>query len=105
MQILLFFMQGVSLGNMTTIVTEYVQSLISKYPFWNRTQGADHFFVTCHDIGVKATEGLPQLIKNSIRVVCSSQYDSGYIPHKDVSLPQIQQPFALQDSNIGLKDR
>ncbi|XP_031247202.1 probable glycosyltransferase At5g03795 [Pistacia vera] len=97
--------KGVSSGNMTTIVTEYVESLISKYPFWNRTQGADHFFVTCHDIGVKATEGLPQLIKNSIRVVCSSQYDSGYIPHKDVSLPQILQPFALQDSNIGLKDR
>ncbi|KAJ0078410.1 hypothetical protein Patl1_37081 [Pistacia atlantica] len=49
--ILLFSMQlGIS-----TIVEKYVEKLISKYPYWNRTQGVDYLFVTCHDIGVKAT--------------------------------------------------
>ncbi|ONI02536.1 hypothetical protein PRUPE_6G204800 [Prunus persica] len=80
---------------MTVIVRDYVESLIFKYPYWNRTLGADHFFVTCHDVGVRATEGFPLLVKNSIRVVCSPSYDVGFIPHKDVALPQVLQPFAL----------
>uniref|UniRef100_A0A0E0E448 Exostosin GT47 domain-containing protein n=1 Tax=Oryza meridionalis TaxID=40149 RepID=A0A0E0E448_9ORYZ len=50
------------------LVQNYVESLINKYRYWNRTLGADHFFVTCHDVGVRAFEGLPFIIKNSIRV-------------------------------------
>ncbi|KAK1268829.1 putative glycosyltransferase [Acorus gramineus] len=73
----------------------YVEGLTRKYPYWNRTLGADHFFVTCHDVGVRAFDGLPYLVKNSIRVVCSASYNVGYIPHKDVALPQVLQPFAL----------
>ncbi|KAM7515807.1 hypothetical protein LguiA_005390 [Lonicera macranthoides] len=86
---------GTSYENMTVIVQNYVDGLISKYPYWNRTLGADHFFVTCHDVGVRATEGVPLLVKNSIRAVCSPSYDVGFIPHKDVALPQVLQPFAL----------
>ncbi|OMO63494.1 Exostosin-like protein [Corchorus olitorius] len=88
--------QGLSYENMTRTVKEYVESLMVKYPFWNRTLGADHFFVTCHDIGLKATLGVPHLVKNSIRVVCyPGDYDDGYIPRKDFTLPHIIQPFAL----------
>ncbi|KAF3526375.1 hypothetical protein F2Q69_00050750 [Brassica cretica] len=36
------------------IVQIYVDGLIAKYPYWNRTLGADHFFVTCHDVGARA---------------------------------------------------
>lgn len=86
-------MQGLNYTAMIEEVQAYVESLRFKYPYWNRTLGADHFFVTCHDIGVKATEGVPHLVKNSIRVVCSSSYDDDYIPHKDVALPQVQLPF------------
>ncbi|PKA52855.1 putative glycosyltransferase [Apostasia shenzhenica] len=87
--------KGISYENMTKIVQNYVEGLIRKYPYWNRTLGADHFLVTCHDVGVRAFEGLPYLIKNSIRVVCSPSYNVGYIPHKDVALPQVLQPFPL----------
>ncbi|KAG7968121.1 hypothetical protein I3843_08G136600 [Carya illinoinensis] len=97
--------KGTSYENMTVIVQNYVQSLISKYPYWNRTLGADHFFVTCHDVGVRATEGLPLLVKNSIRVVCSPSYDVGFIPHKDVALPQVLQPFALPAGGNDLENR
>lgn len=98
-------MQGTSYENMTIIVKDYVESLIAKYPYWNRTLGADHFLVTCHDVGVRAFEGLEYLIKNSIRVVCSPSYNVGFIPHKDVALPQVLQPFALAAGGNDLENR
>ncbi|XVF67294.1 hypothetical protein PTKIN_Ptkin10aG0109500 [Pterospermum kingtungense] len=97
--------KGLSNENMTSTVQKYVESLIVKYPFWNRTLGADHFFVTCHDIGLKATVGVPHFVKKSIRVVCTPRDDDGYIPHKDCSLPQIIQPFALPAATFYPRNR
>ncbi|XP_011005595.1 PREDICTED: probable glycosyltransferase At3g07620 isoform X2 [Populus euphratica] len=71
------------------VIQNYVRALTIKYRYWNRTLGADHFFVSCHGIGNRATAAFPFLLKNAIRLVCSPSYDSNYIPHKDVSLPQI----------------
>lgn len=34
---------------LATFIKDYVETLARRYPFWNRTQGADHFFVSCHD--------------------------------------------------------
>ncbi|PIN18653.1 Acetylglucosaminyltransferase EXT1/exostosin 1 [Handroanthus impetiginosus] len=68
--------------------------IIYSYPFWNRTLGADHFFVSCHEVDIEATVGVPRLIKNSIRIACSPTYNTvGYFPHKDVSLPSVMYPF------------
>uniref|UniRef100_A0A7N0TV57 Exostosin GT47 domain-containing protein n=1 Tax=Kalanchoe fedtschenkoi TaxID=63787 RepID=A0A7N0TV57_KALFE len=97
--------KGTTFENMTSIVQEYVEGLIAKYPYWNRTLGADHFFVTCHDVGVEATEGLPLLVKNSIRAVCSPSYDVGFIPHKDVALPQVLHPFTLPAGGHDAENR
>ena len=87
------------------IVKDYVEGLINKYPYWNRTLGADHFFVTCHDVGVRAFEGLPFMVKNSIRVVCSPSYNVDFIPHKDIALPQVLQPFALPEGGNDIENR
>lgn len=97
--------KGTSYEDMALIVQKYVESLIQKYPYWNRTLGADHFFVTCHDVGVRATENVTLLVKNSIRVVCSPSYNVGFIPHKDVALPQILQPFALPQGGDDIINR
>ncbi|XP_059650077.1 probable glycosyltransferase At5g03795 [Cornus florida] len=97
--------KGVSHENMAIIVQNYVQNLTSKYPYWNRTLGADHFFVTCHDVGVRATKGHKLLEKNSIRVVCSASYDGGFVPHKDVALPHVMQPFTLRAGGNDKENR
>lgn len=30
-------------------VVDYVNVIRTKYPFWNRTLGTDHFMLSCHD--------------------------------------------------------
>uniref|UniRef100_A0A2P2IWK1 Exostosin GT47 domain-containing protein n=1 Tax=Rhizophora mucronata TaxID=61149 RepID=A0A2P2IWK1_RHIMU len=71
-------------------IRDYIFNISQKYPYWNRTDGADHFYVACHSVGRSAMEKTEKVKFNAIQVVCSSSYFlSGYIPHKDTSLPQI----------------
>ncbi|WJX77654.1 lactose synthase [Trifolium repens] len=80
----------VGVGGIKDFIRDYVQNIIHKYPYWNRTGGADHFYVACHSIGRSAMDKAPHVKFNAIQVVCSSSYFlSGYIAHKDACLPQI----------------
>ncbi|KAK9170204.1 hypothetical protein Syun_002344 [Stephania yunnanensis] len=80
----------VSVGGIPDFVKSYVYNITQNYLYWNRSGGADHFYVACHSIGRSAMDKAEEVKYNSIQVVCSSSYYlSGYIAHKDVSLPQI----------------
>ncbi|XP_059638182.1 probable glycosyltransferase At5g03795 isoform X2 [Cornus florida] len=62
----------------------HVDMIAGKYRFWNRTGGADHFSVSCHDWA-------PRMTRNSmgscIRALCNTNIASGFKIGKDVSLP------------------
>jgi hypothetical protein len=38
-----------NLRPLAVYLRNFVKGLTAKYPFWNRTRGADHFLVACHD--------------------------------------------------------
>lgn len=80
----------VGVGGLQDFIKDYMANIIQDYPYWNRTGGADHFYVACHSIGRMAMGKVEHVKANAIQVVCSSSYFlPNYFAHKDVCLPQI----------------
>ncbi|VAI12773.1 probable glycosyltransferase At5g03795 [Triticum dicoccoides] len=82
-------------------LSDYIDVLSTKYPYWNRSLGADHFMLSCHDWGPYVSSADGHLFSNSIRVLCNANTSEGFNPSKDVSLPEINLRTDIIADQVG----
>ncbi|XP_043699866.1 probable glycosyltransferase At5g03795, partial [Telopea speciosissima] len=82
-------------------IVDYVDVISKKYPFWNRSLGADHFIASCHDWGLHSSTFVPNMYKNSIRVLCNANTSEGFKPNKDASIPEMNLITGSMNGLIG----
>ncbi|KAK9071262.1 hypothetical protein SSX86_009830 [Deinandra increscens subsp. villosa] len=71
--------------NLRQFMKIYAEKIASKYPFWNRTGGADHFLVACHDWAPYETR---HHMEHCIKALCNADVTAGFKIGRDVSLPE-----------------
>lgn len=87
--------------NLIKYLKDYIDFISTKYPFWNRTSGADHFLAACHDWAPSETR---KHFSKTIRALCNSDVKEGFVFGKDTSLPETYVRYPKKPlSNIGGK--
>ncbi|OVA08570.1 Exostosin-like [Macleaya cordata] len=87
LQLTLYVRNSHKRNNLAEYLKNYVDMIASKYPFWNRTGGADHFLVACHDWAPFETR---HHMDNCIKVLCNANAARDFRIGKDVTLPETQ---------------
>ncbi|XP_030488677.2 probable glycosyltransferase At5g03795 [Cannabis sativa] len=81
----LYVVDSHSHKNLIQFLKNYLDIIATKYPYWNRTGGADHFLVACHDWAPSETK---RYMGKCIRALCNADVKEGFVFGKDVSLPE-----------------
>ncbi|XP_058201190.1 probable glycosyltransferase At3g07620 [Rhododendron vialii] len=85
LELTLYVPDSHSKKNLIEHLKNYLDMIAARHSFWNRTAGADHFLVACHDWALSETN---QHMGNCLRALCNSDVEQGFRFGKDVSLPE-----------------
>ncbi|XP_073292812.1 probable glycosyltransferase At3g07620 [Primulina huaijiensis] len=96
-------------GTSARSLARLVRDLRNNHPYWNRTLGADHFFVSPVGIDYSSDRNVLELKKNSVQVSVFPVVSGYFVPHKDITLPAFNMsPLALshaQDQENPMTDK
>ncbi|PSS32568.1 Glycosyltransferase [Actinidia chinensis var. chinensis] len=73
----------------TRPLSRLIRDLRRSFPYWNRTLGADHFFVSRAGIAYAPDRNVLELKKNAVQISVFPTTSGNFIPHKDLTLPPI----------------
>ncbi|KAI3908124.1 hypothetical protein MKW92_007952 [Papaver armeniacum] len=85
LQLTLYVRDSHKRNNLADYLKKYVDMLATKYPFWNRTGGRDHFLVACHDWAPFETR---HHMDNCIKFLCNANAARDFKIGKDLTLPE-----------------
>ncbi|KAI4350815.1 hypothetical protein L6164_005229 [Bauhinia variegata] len=71
--------------NLRWYLKDYTEKISAKYRYFNRTDGADHFLVACHDWAPYETK---HHMEHCIKALCNADVTQGFKIGRDVSLPE-----------------
>jgi len=82
------------------IIGKILSEVQQRFPYWNRSFGADHFYICAHQLGAEVSG---KILSKSIALLNSVDYQDPYfIPQKDISLPPSVE-FKLEDQLLPIK--
>ncbi|KAK9061141.1 hypothetical protein SSX86_018321 [Deinandra increscens subsp. villosa] len=84
----LFFLPFPS-STSTRNLARLIRNIRVTFPFWNRTLGADHFYLSSAGVDSSSDRNVVELKKNSVQISCFPASSGLFIPHKDVTLPPV----------------
>jgi hypothetical protein len=73
----------------TRSIARVIRRIKEELPYWNRTLGADHFYLSCAGLGYESDRNIVELKKNSVQISCFPASHGKFIPHKDITLPTL----------------
>lgn len=93
----------IDVGGLQEFCAKYVTAIRSQWSYWNRSNGADHFYLSCHSVARNAMDRVPDVRQNAIQLLCPASYFlASYITHKDASVPQIWPRLGEEPKEVSL---
>lgn len=78
----------------TRSLARHISRIRNDFPYWNRSLGADHFYLSCDGISHVNDRNIVELKKNAVQIACFPTRNRSFIPHKDITLTPIFDPHA-----------
>uniref|UniRef100_A0A7N0V392 Exostosin GT47 domain-containing protein n=1 Tax=Kalanchoe fedtschenkoi TaxID=63787 RepID=A0A7N0V392_KALFE len=100
----LFFIPSIFSALSSRSISRHIRNIRSTAPYWNRTLGADHFYLHSTGLGYESDRNLVELKKNALQISCFPTKHGRFVPHKDITLPPLNPTHPTPPSSKLVND-